>query len=844
VDSSFRFGRFEVCPALRQLRVDGVPVTVGARAFDMLVVLIEHRHRLVGKNELLDLVWPGLVVEEGNITVQVATLRKLVGADAIATIPGRGYRFTAQPMDEAPDTPNAPVERPLRAVPPMRTNLPEVLPPLIGRDDDLAALDALLQRHRLITITGAGGMGKTRLAERLLHDRRHQSPHGVAWVDLAGVTDPAQLPGTIAGALGLQIGSGDPLKALVCALQPMQILVALDNAEHLTDAVGQVVQALLEAAPEVQLLVTSQAPLRLPLERVYRLEALSLPELGTPLDEALQYGAVALFADRARAADRHFELGPRTLPAVIGICAQLDGLALAIELAAARVPLLGVTALAASLDERLRLLTLGRRGAPERQRTLRAALDWSHAQLNALEAASFRRLGMFVGGFTLEMARHVVADGLQLDEWGAVDALGALVDRSLVAADGAETPRYRLLESARALALEKLAAAGEGDAVRQRHAQATLQRCVGLNDASMTGCLSVDEVRLALDVELDNARAALAWMLTAGDRLGAVTLAPSLGVAFSFSRHPERARMWEATQSCLDDTLPLAVRADWASSYSAFCLSRRPEMAADWARQAATIHRSLGAAPGLYRALSNLCICTARMGQRDEAAAAYQEMTRIEDLAWAPRLKLYGTEAAFFFERFRGYFGAAHAALQRKAELAIAAGDTVNSLLMRVNVADTELHSGLVDEAVRHGRELVQDVAGTRHLHILDFARRNLTAALLAQGSLAEARETARLAWPLALHFDFKNTLADSLSELAQREGRPTAAARLLGYSDAIYAAQGGVREPNEAASAERAASGARRQLGSAEFERLRREGRVLPDGAVLALALGGHGPG
>lgn len=836
-----RFARFEVLPAQRQLRVDGQPVSLGARAFDLLLVLVENRHRLVARSELLDLVWPSQMVEEGNITVQVATLRKLIGADAIATIPGRGYRFTATPVGES-TAGNAEAAQAWPAVPQLRTNLPDVLPPLIGRDDDLAALGALLARHRLITITGAGGMGKTRLAERLLHDRRDQTRHGVAWVELAGVADPALVPGTIAGALGLQIGAGDPLKALVAALQPMQILVALDNAEHLLDAVGQVAHALLNTAAHVQLIVTSQVPLRLPLERVYRLDALALPEIDTPLVEAIQYGAVALFVDRARAADRRFELSQSNLPAVIGICAQLDGLALAIELAAARLPLLGVAALAASLDERLRLLTLGRRGAPERQRTLRAALDWSHSHLNAPEAMVFRRLGVFVGGFTLEMARQVVADGVHIDEWSAVDALGALVDRSLVAADGAEAPRYRLLESARVIALEKLAASNESEAMRQRHALAVLQRCLGLNDASIDGRLSFDAARLALDLELGNARAALAWMLAAGDRLGAVMLAPALNVAFSFSRHPERVRLWESTLACLDDTLPPPVLADWACAYAAFLGNRRQQLSAEWARRAITLYRSLDDAAGLYRALSQLCICTAIMGLREEAAAALQEMTRIEVSAWSPRMKLFFTHAAFFLERARGDFMAVRATVAREAELNLACGDTIGSLSTRVNLADTELHAGNVDAAVRQGRELVLDVVGTRHIHILDFARRNLTAALVAQGSLAEARETARLAWPLALHFEFKETLVDTLAELALREGRPVAAARLLGYSDAIYAANASVREANEAAAADRAETGARLLLGDAEFERLRREGRALLDDEVLALALGEAG--
>jgi predicted ATPase/DNA-binding winged helix-turn-helix (wHTH) protein len=821
-----RFCGFEVHPAQRQLLVNGQSAALGARAFDLLLALIDRPGRLVTRSELLDTVWPGLVVEENNLAVQIGTLRKLLGADVIATIPGRGYRFTATPADGIAIGGPEDLEVANAATSALRTNLPEVLPPLIGREDDLAALGALMAQHRLVTITGAGGMGKSRLGERLLHDQRDALEHGVAWVELAALSDPALLPGSIAGALGVQIGGGDPLQGLVTALAPLKILLALDNAEHLVESVAQ-------------LLVTSQTPLRLATERVYRLGALELPDANDPLDEALGCGAVALFVERARAADHRFAFGTHELPAIIDICAQLDGVPLAIELAAARVPLLGVTALAASLDERLRLLTQGRRGAPERQRTLRAALEWSHGLLDAIQAAVFRRLGVFVGGFSLEMARQVAADDDLIDEWVVVETLGALVDRSLVVADTNQTPRYRLLESARAVALEKLAASAESVATRQRHAQATLQRLTTIDDACMEGRIRVDDATLMREADLQNARAALAWMLANGDRLSAVKLARQLGPALTLARHQERAQMWEATAACLADDMPAAARADWASAYSAFCLNRKPESSALWARTAVLLFRQTGDDRGLYRALSNLCIATLRLGHREEGAAAHREMTRLESPAWSPRLRQYGAEAGFFLEHLGGDLEAARRYLELKEALNMAAGDAMNSLSVQVNLADLELQAGKIDDAVRRGRELERRASGTRHLHVLDYARRNLTAALLAQGAIGEARAMAQAAWPLAVQFDVKHMLADYLSELAMREHRADAAARLRGYSDAIYAAYGGTREPNEVQAIERTERSARAELGDAEFERFLREGRALQDDSVLSIALG-----
>lgn len=441
------------------------------------------------------------------------------------------------------------------------------------------------------------------------------------------------------------------------------------------------------------------------------------------------------------------------------------------------------------------------------------------------------------------MARQVAADDDRIDEWTVVDTLGALVDRSLVVADTHQTPRYRLLESARAVALEKLTAAGESAACRRRHARAVLRQLTTVNEACLAGRSTVDDTELMLEADLDNARAALAWMLANGDALGAVTLAPQLSRALTFMRHQDRASMWQATAACLDDTMPVVARADWACAYSAFCTNRMPESSVIWARSASQLYRQIGEVRGLYRALSNLCCAAARLGDRVESEAAYREMAGLENPAWSPRLRQYGAEASFFFERLGGNLEAARLALEHEQALYVASGDMRLSLAMQVNLADLELQAGKVDDAVRRGRELERRASGTRHVHILDFVRRNLTAALLAQGAIAQARAMAQAAWPLAVQFDVKHVLADHLSELAMREQRADAAARLRGYSDAKYAAYGGARDNTEARAVERTERTARQQLGDAEFERLVREGRALHDDAVLALALGAVDP-
>ena len=376
-------------------------------------------------------------------------------------------------------------------IPALRTNLPFELPPLLGRADDLAALEALIDVHRLVSIVGPGGIGKSLLAQHLLDARRGAYPHGVCWIELAAVNDAMALPGAVTAALGVHGGHGDTLAALLAVVAPLTMLLALDNAEHHLAAVASLCRALHEAAPGVRLVVTSQAPLRLAAERVFRVGPLAVPEGALPASQALEFGAVALFADRAQAVDRRFRVTDANAPAVIETCRALDGLPLAIELAAARAPMLGIERLRSSLQHRFELLTGGRnRAAPARQRTLRAALEWSHDLLPERERRAFRRLGVMAGSASLELVQQVVADAGDpgdLDRWAVLDALDALIDRSMVAVLGDAAPRYRLLESPRAYALERLEQAGEREALQRRHALAVAAMLDAAYDESFSG---------------------------------------------------------------------------------------------------------------------------------------------------------------------------------------------------------------------------------------------------------------------------------------------------------------------------------------------------------------------
>jgi len=523
---AYLFPPYRLVPAQRLLASGGTPVKLGGRAFDMLVALVERRERTVSKNELMDIVWPRLVVEENNLQVQVLALRKLLGHAAIATVPGRGYRFTlpvevegeGAPHDatDAGDAAGSAPARP-RAAP---TNLPHWLAPLHGREQALAALLDLMDRHAWVTVVGPAGIGKTRLAQAAAQARCAAMPGGVWWVDLTSVADPALVPHAIALAMGVRHeGPADLVAALAAALPAQPALLVLDNVEHLLDGVAALLARLRPLAGALRLVLTSQEVLHAADEQVFRVEPLSLPAADTP-DALGASGAVALFLVRAQSADRHFALTAGNREAVADICRRLDGVPLAIELAAARVPLLGVEGLRARLDQRFELLTAGDRTAMRRHRTLRQALEWSHQLLSAEEQAVFRRLGVFAGGFTLAAAQAVAAqDGEAgehgIDRWDVLEHLGRLVDKSLVVADGDPLPRYRLLETMRLFALERLIEHGEADAARTAHRAHFVEVAEAAREAMNAGGAGGLPV---LDLERDNLLLAQAW--TRGDDAG------------------------------------------------------------------------------------------------------------------------------------------------------------------------------------------------------------------------------------------------------------------------------------------------------------------------------------
>ncbi|RKU01989.1 transcriptional regulator [Burkholderia sp. Nafp2/4-1b] len=464
----------------RDIRRHGASLRIGARALDILEVLHRASGSVVSKDDIMDAVWPGVIVEENRLQVHVATLRKALGAsrDLIKTVPGRGYLLIASASPVPVPVPAAELAvepTPAAAVPSEAAGPPDTVvsppAPLVGRDAEIAQIVDMLERAPVVTLVGAGGIGKTSLAVHVAHDVRSRSRERVLFVELARASTRDDVLVALAGELGLDTHRVPAIEHIGAAFAASRCLLVLDNAEHIVDLVATLVETLTACAAPLRVLVTSREPLHISAEAVLRMSPLAVPDGNASADEIVRCSAVELFLERVSAAAPACPVDDAGVRLVADICRRLDGLPLAIELAAARVATLGLAIVASRLDDRLNLLTGGLRSALPRHQTLRATFDWSYVLLEPAARALFRRMGCFIGPFTFDAARAVATEpGTSSADMIAL--LGELVAKSLVTVEfhGAYA-RYRLTESTRAYALEKLHNEGEFERIAARHAQ-------------------------------------------------------------------------------------------------------------------------------------------------------------------------------------------------------------------------------------------------------------------------------------------------------------------------------------------------------------------------------------
>jgi predicted ATPase/DNA-binding winged helix-turn-helix (wHTH) protein len=513
----YSFSQWEVDCARRELRADGAAVPIGSRAFDIIETLLKNSGAVVGKRELMTCVWPDVVVEENTLRVHIASIRRAFGKDRemLSTAAGRGYRLLGdwralQVVDVGPADAGSKRTNPNG---PSSSNIPAPVTKLIGRSSAIDQVRDLLSAHRMVTLTGPGGIGKTVLAVEVARSLV-DSFEGKVWlVELSSIIDAGLVPSAVASAIGLKLAADTSAEATARGIGDERVLILLDNCEHLIEAVAELAEIALQICANTTILATSRELLKVAGEHVYKVQPLEVPGEGLEESGSLRnYSSVQLFTARAQASNSEFVAEEDEIHRIGTICRQLDGLPLAIEFAAARAAILGTAWVAEDLDDRLTFLISGRRTALPRHKTLRAVLDWSYDLLSEFEQRLLRHLALFAGGFTLEAASALVCE----DAPKMLEGLLDLVSKSLVAIDNsAPAGRWRLLETIRVYATEKLVQQGELEHAGRRHAEY-------FKDLLARSPSTPDQMN-SFERELHNFRAAIDWCFSpAGNKTSGI----------------------------------------------------------------------------------------------------------------------------------------------------------------------------------------------------------------------------------------------------------------------------------------------------------------------------------
>ena len=683
---------------------------------------------------------------------------------------------------------------PLRSLSAQPNNLPIQLTSFIGREQEIAEITRLLATTRLLTLTGSGGCGKTRLALQVAATLLEKFENGVWFVDLSALSDPALVPQAVASALSVPEQPGRTLaEALMGFLRSKSLLVVLDNCEHLVVSCAHLTEALLRVCPSLRILATSREALNIGGEVTLRVPSLSLPDPKAPVsaEHLMRYEAVQLFVDRVRIAQPAFALTGRDVPAVARVCRRLDGIPLAIELAAPRVTVLSVEQIAERLDDRFSLLTAGTRTALPRQKTLRATMDWSYGLLPEKEQVLLRRLAVFAGGWTLDAAEAVCAqEGVEEQE--VLDLLAHLVDKSLVLVDERDSGlRYRMLETVRQYSRDLLLGAGESPAVRKRH----LAWFLRLAEQAEPQLLGADQTVWfdRLELEHDNLRAALEWSLENGEAGAGLRLAGAVGRFWEVRGHLAEGRRWLEVVLRASGVAPTAARAKALKAAGNLVSFGQGDYASGRAfyEESLAIWRQMGNREGIATLLGNLGFVAYCQGDDASGHALYEESLAIRREVgdkWGTALSLNNMGSV---ATRRGDYAKANVLLQESLDLWQQMGDKHHVAMVLTNLGLVACGQG----DYRLARSFLRD-------------------------SLAIRRDVGdNLGIPESL---------EGFAGLAAALGRARRAARLFGEAEALRERIGAPLPYSERARYDRNLATARIRLGDAAFAEAWAEGRAM----------------
>jgi predicted ATPase/class 3 adenylate cyclase len=736
---------------------------------------------------------------------------------------------------------------PLRSLDVSFNNLPLQVTSFVGREAEVADVTALLAEHRLVTLVGSGGVGKTRTSLQVAAEMASVPGYGVWFVELAPISNGDYVPATVAQAMGISLPpAGESLANLVRALLKTKALLVFDNCEHLIDAASYVIDEILRRCPEIRVLASSRQALGIAGEASFR-----MPSLGFPADAetatmtaaaALAFPAVALFVARAIAADRRFTLDDDNAPAVAEIARRLDGIPLALELAAARVKILRPRQIRDRLGERFRVLTGGSRAALPRQQTLRALIDWSHDLLDVREQTLFRRLGIFAGDFILDAA-IAVGSGDGLDDVACFDALASLVDKSLVLAEpDGDLFRYRLLESTREYAREKLEAAGEREATAIRHLHSLRDRFVAASERYHRTARS-DEIVSIFGPELEDVRAALEVALQfEGEVTSGAELLAAIGTSWNaFGSDADGISRLEAFAGALDGQQSSALRAELLDALSRLLSDAgQRAKAMDLAVEAVALARAGAKTNVLVRAIESHAISLGRARRFDEADRALAEAEAIPNPPALLRLRLLSTRS--FLNLFLGDLDGAASAYEQLLREHRQIGNARFVRTITLSLAEVEHARGFTERSVALLRDVVPEAraGGDRGMFATMLA--NFAGYLVAVNETAAAIDVAREAIrELAARDPESYNLAVSAEHLALAlalEGDCERAARLSGYADATFARAQFEREFTETTTYDRLRGMLREAFREEQLATLLASGATLTPEDAVALAL------